>query len=365
MVWPRRDLTDLLGVEHPLIQAPMASATTPALAVAVARSGGVGSLGCARLAPDAVVEQTAQVRRATDRPLNLNFFTNPPARVDPARDMAARELLAPFYAELDLAEPPPARDMSVHFDEDMLETVLSLKPEIVSFHFGLPEIEMLDAIRGIGSVVLSSATTVREALLLEERGADAIIAQGWEAGGHRGTFASPFPHAQVGTFALVPQVVDAVSVPVIAAGAIADGRGIAAAFALGASGVQIGTAFLRCPEAAIPNAYREALAEAGADGTEVTKAFTGRPARSLRNRYVEHMAEQVGRDGEGLPEFPLMMALHGPLRAASAERDLPDFIPLWSGQAAALGTDLPAEDLVRRLVAEAGAAFERLGPTHS
>ena len=339
----------------------MASATSPALAVAVAEAGGLGSLGCAMLAPKAVVEQVTAVQRHTDRPLNLNFFANSPARADPTRHQAAREYLAPLYAELELGEVPPPSDVRVDFDNVMLETVLALRPKVVSFHFGLPGREAIDAIHELGSVILSSATTVREALILEGLGVDAIIAQGWEAGGHRGTFASSFAHAEVGTFALVPQIADAVSVPVIAAGAIADGRGVAAAFALGASGVQIGTAFLRCPESTIPDPYREALAAASADATEVTRAFSGRPARSLRNRYVEHMAEQAGRAGEGLPEFPLMLALHGPLRAASVERGIADFMPLWSGQAAALGSELPARQLVERLVADAAAAFERMG----
>ena len=360
MRWPSRALTDLIGVEHPLIQAPMASAATPALSAAVANAGGLGSLGAALLSPAAVTDQVAELRRATDRPLNLNFFANTPATPDPVRDQRAQRLLAPLFAELELGEVPPARDLRVHFNDEMLETVLRVKPQVVSFHFGLPRAEAVDAIRSSGSVILSSATTVREALALEAQGADAIIAQGWEAGGHRGTFASPFAHAQVGTFALVPQVVDAVSVPVVAAGAVADGRGIAAAFALGASGVQLGTAFLRCPESAIPDAYREELASAGADSTEVTTAFTGRPARSIRNRYVEHMAAELRQADADLPEFPLMMAFQRLLRDASAELGIPDFMALWSGQAAALGSDLPAGEVVARLVDDARAAFERL-----
>lgn len=360
-MWPRRDLIDLLGVSHPIVQAPMASAATPELAAAVASAGGVGSLGAAMLDPDAVSEQYRRARAATQGVLNLNFFANRPARSDPVRDSVARELVAPFYAELGLGDVPVAATVETHFDESMLETVLGLRPAIVSFHFGLPRAEYVDALKEVGSAVVSSATTVREALLLEQQGADAIIAQGWEAGGHRGTFASPFAHAQVATFALVPQVVDAVAVPVIAAGAIGDGRGIAAAFALGASGVQLGTAFLRCPETAIPDAYRAELAAASADATVVTRAFSGRPARALRNRYVEHALEQLGPDEVELPEFPLMMGFQGPLRTASAERGTPDFMALWSGQAAPLATELPAGQLVARLVEDAEAAFASLG----
>jgi nitronate monooxygenase len=333
----------------------MASAATPALAAAVARAGALGSLGTSMLAPAASEEQVAELRRASDRPFNLNFFANTPASSDPAKHEVARRLVEPFYAELGLGPVPNPGDVSTHFDETMLETVLRLRPEVVSFHFGLPQPAMVDALHDIGCVVLSSATTVREALLLEERDADAIVAQGWEAGGHRGTFASPFAHAQVGTFALVPQIADAVSVPVIAAGGIADGRGIAAAFALGASGVQLGTAFLRCPETAITDPHRDELAAAGADATEMTYAFTGRPARSIRNRYVEQMTEELARSGETLPEFPLMLRYSGPLRSASAERGIPDFMPLWAGQGAALGMELPAGELVEKLVADAHA----------
>ena len=343
----------------------MASATTPALAAAVSNAGGLGSLGAALLAPTAVLEQVGELRRATDRPINVNFFCHSPPTPDPGRDENARRLLAPFYSELELGEVPAPDDLRIHFDEVMLETVLSVAPDVVSFHFGLPSREIVGAIQAAGCTVLSSATTVREALALEERGVDAIVAQGWEAGGHRGTFASPFAHAQVGTFALLPQVVDAVSVPIVAAGGIGDGRGVAAAFVLGASGVQLGTAFLRCPESAIPDAYRDELASAGADSTEVTYAFTGRPARSIRNRYVAHMSEQLTRDDEELPEFPLMMAFQRPLRDASLELGIPDFMALWSGQAAALGSDLPAGQLVGQLVEDTRAAFERIGSRRS
>ncbi len=354
-MWGQSNLARLVGVAQPIIQAPMASATTPALVAAVAEAGGLGSLGCAMLTPAAVAERVAETRRLTDAPINLNFFANAPAERDPVRDEAARRLVEPYYRELGLELPAEPADIRVHFDPAMLETVLQLRPEVTSFHFGLPAPEMVTELKAIDSVILSTATTVHEARVLEGLGVDAIIAQGWEAGGHRGTFASPFEHAQVGTFALVPQVVDAVSLPVIAAGGIADGRGIAAALMLGATAVQLGTAFLRCPESAVPEAYRQALSRAGEDSTQVTRAFTGRPARSLRNRYVEEMADHA----DSLPEFPLMMGFHGPLRGASTERGLADFMPLWSGQAAALGDAIPATELVSRLVTETAEIVER------
>ena len=359
MPWPRRDLIDLLGVEHPIVQAPMASAATPQLAAAVTGAGAVGSLGSAMLSPPALLAQHDEARTLTNGVINLNFFANAPARADAERSARARELVRPFFEELGLGEVPETSDMRTDFDETRLETVLGLRPTLVSFHFGLPKAEYVEALKEVGAVVISTATTVREALLLEHRGADAIIAQGWEAGGHRGTFASPHAEAQVGTFSLVPQVVDAVSVPVIAAGGIADGRGIAAAFALGASGVQMGTAFLRCPETSIAEAYRDALASASADATVVTRAFSGRPARALRNRYVEHALAQLGED-DALPEFPSMMGFQGPLRQASADRGVPDFMALWSGQAAALSVTLPAEELVECLVSDAQDALRAL-----
>lgn len=351
-MWRQRDLIELVGVRHPIVQAPMAGVTTPALAAAVAGAGGLGSLGCAMRSPDAVREQTAGFRRLTDAPINLNFFANSPPVADPVRAETARRLVEPYYEELDIELVAQPAEIRVHFDEPMLEALVELRPEIVSFHFGLPASAVVDAIKALGSVVMSTATTVHEARLLEDLGADVIVAQGWEAGGHRGTFASPLEHAQVGTMALVPQVADAVSVPVIAAGGIGDGRGIAAALALGASGVQIGTGFLRCPEADVPEAYRGALAAASDDSTQVTSAFTGRPARALRTRYVQ----ETSQHGE-LPEFPLMIGFQGPLRAASAERGSADFMSLWSGQAAALAESLPADRLVRQLVDQAAEAL--------
>ncbi len=351
------DFTELVGVALPIIQAPMASVATPELVAAVANAGGLGSLGCAMLSSDEVRARVRAVRGLTSAPINANFFANAQPKRDRARDQAAQRLLAHYYEEFDLGQVPEPREIRVHFDESMLETVLDLRPEVVSFHFGLPAAEMVRAIKNVGSTILSTATTVHEARLLEDLGVDLIVAQGWEAGGHRGTFASPFEHAQIGTFALVPQVVDAVSVPVIAAGGIADGRGVAAALALGASAVQIGTAFLRCPETAIHDAYRSTLAQANDERTQVTRAFTGRPARALRTRYVEELTSH----NDELPEFPGMMAFHGPLRASSNERGSPDFMPLWSGQAAALGIDIPAGQLVGKLVADFEAAVGGLG----
>ena len=258
-------LAERLAIELPLIQAPMAGVSTPELAVAVAHAGGLGFVAGGMLTPEGFAAELDGVRRRTNQAVGANFFVHPPPRIDAAREARLRARLAPYYDELGI-EQPGELAIAPRFDRAMLEAVLAAAPAVVSFHFGLPEGAAMLALKSAGMLVMSSATTVAEARRLEEGGADAVIAQGYEAGGHRGTFAGRFEDAGIGTFALVPQIVDAVSVPVIAAGGIADGRGIAAALALGADAVQIGTAFLRCPEAATGEMHRRALARhLGAD----------------------------------------------------------------------------------------------------
>ena len=343
-MWPRHELSELLGVTHPIIQAPMASAATPALAAAVANAGGLGSLGCARLSVAEIHAEVAATRAATNRAINLNFFVNPAPEIDAAVEARMRARLAPYYAELGLGEVPRALADGPGFDAEKLEAVVALAPAVVSFHFGLPDASAIEAIKRAGSVVLSSATCVEEAKLLEAAGADAIIAQGSEAGGHRGTFAVPYSAGEIGTMALVPQVVDAVQVPVIAAGGIADGRGIAAALALGAGGVQMGTAFLSTPEAKIHPLHLAALTAGGE--TRLTHAISGRPARGVVNRF---MAEMEGADAIA---FPSQLSLTRALAAAGAKAGSSDFHALWSGQAGTLNRALPAGELVERLVEE-------------
>lgn len=357
MSWPSNKLTELLGIEVPIIQAPMAGSTTPDLATAVTNAGGLGSLGCAFLSPAQFTDQCAAVRAATNGAFNVNFFTHQEPNLDSDRGEQMRQALKPYYDEFGLGEVPAAAPSNPSFGAAQLDAVLAASPPVVSFHFGLPAPDAVRAIKDTGAIVLCSATTVNEARLLEKGGCDAVIAQGFEAGGHRGTFQATYEAGCIGTFALVPQIVDAVTVPVISSGGIADGRGIAAALSLGAQGVQMGTAFLTCPESAVHDVYRRALVNAGDDETRITAAFSGRPARGLENRYIREMA---GKD-DIFPDFPINNALTGPLRKASAEAGMEDFMSLWSGQAVALSKSLPAAKLVEILVAETEAVFGRLG----
>jgi nitronate monooxygenase len=349
-MWPRKDLLELLGIEHPIIQAPMAGSATPALAAEVSNAGGLGSLGCGSMTVDDLKARAEELRAATNRPFNLNFFAHPAPKENPKVDALTHRRVAPFYEELGLGEAPHSGQAPFGtFNADTLSVLLEIKPAVASFHFGLPAPDMVGALKDAGCRLLCSATTVAEARPLAEAGVDAIIAQGWEAGGHRGTFDLSFEDFGVGTMALVPQVVDAVDVPVIAAGGIADGRGIAAAFALGASGVQMGTAFLSCPEARVSDLHRAALRQASDQDTRLTRAFSGRPARAKNSRYIDAMAEHRAP----FPDFPTMYGFSGPLQQASLDKGDMNFQFLLYGQAAALNRELPAAELVRTLVEEA------------
>ncbi|WP_424137899.1 NAD(P)H-dependent flavin oxidoreductase [Roseomonas chloroacetimidivorans] len=341
-----RRILDLFGIELPIIQAPMAGATTPEMVIAASEAGGLGSLPAAQYAAGPFREAVAAVRAGTSRPINLNFFAHVMPPEDPARQAAWRARLAPYYAEAGLnpAMPVPAGGRAP-FDADFCAVVEEFRPEVVSFHFGLPEAELLARVRAAGCKVMSSATTVAEAVWLAEHGVDAVIAQGFEAGGHRGNFLTHDMATQLGTMALVPQVVDAVGVPVIAAGGIADRRGVLAAFALGAAAVQVGTAYLFTPEAKIPAAHRAALGRAARDGTALTNLFTGRPARGVVNRIMR----EVGPLSDLAPPFPTAGGALAPLRARAEAEGRDDFTNLWSGQAAALAKEIPAGELTRQL----------------
>lgn len=337
-----------LGTELPVIQAPMAGVQGSALTIAVCEAGGLGSLPCAMLAAEAMGKELAAIRAGTDRPFNLNFFCHTPPVADSTRETRWHDALRPYFDELgvdpaSIVIGPGRRPFSL----EAVELIEALRPPVVSFHFGLPGDALLARVRRSGARIFSSATTVAEALWLQARGVDAVIAQGLEAGGHRGHFLNDDLGLQSGTFALLPQIVAAVRVPVIAAGGIADAKGVAAALRLGAAAVQLGTAYLRCPEATTSAVHRAALASDAARHTALTNLFTGRPARGIVNRLMR----ELGPIGTVAPAFPLATAAIAPLRAAAEGRGSGDFSPLWCGQNASGCRAVPAAELTRGFVA--------------
>jgi nitronate monooxygenase len=360
-MWPDRRLVDLFEIEYPIVLAPMAGAVDANLAIAVAEGGGLGSLPVAMLNEQQMRAQLEKFRAATRKPINVNFFVHKPPVPNNAREHAWRERLKPYYLELgiDPGAPVPSSNRTP-FDAALCAAVEEIKPEVVSFHFGLPEPVLLERVKAAGCVVMSSATTVAEARWLEQHGCDVIIAQGNEAGGHRGMFLTDNLATQVGTFALVPQVVDAVKVPVIATGGISDARGIVAALALGASAVQVGSAFMHCPESTVLPPHRAALKSACDDGTVLTNLMTGKPARGFFNRVMR----EIGPINSIAPEFPLAGGALAPLHAKAQARGSGDFSSMWAGQAAALGRELPAREVTIKLAAEAQTLMRRMAPTH-
>jgi nitronate monooxygenase len=343
-------LQRILGVELPIIQAPMAGVQGSALAIAVSNGGGLGSLPCAMLSLDAMRSELAAIKAQTEKPCNVNFFCHvpPEANAEREREAAWRAALAPYFAEFGIdAAGIAAGPGRMPFSAEAAELLDEFKPRVVSFHFGLPAPGLLARVKSWGAKVLSSATTVAEARWLEAHGADAIIAQGLEAGGHRGNFLSEDLSTQVGTFALLPLIVRAVKLPVIAAGGIADAKGVAAAMALGAAGVQVGTAYLLCPEATTSPVHRAALKSDAASQTALTNLFTGRAARGIVNRLMR----ERGPISIAAPAFPLAGAAIAPLRAKAESRGSGDFSPLWSGQNASGCKEVPAAQLTRELAA--------------
>ena len=335
-----------LGSELALIQAPMAGVQGAALAIAVCKAGGLGSLPCAMLTVEAMRKELAAIRAATDRPYNVNFFTHTPPTADAKREAAWRAALTPYYREYGIdPNKIPAGPGRAPFTAEAADALAEFRPAVVSFHFGLPSASLLERVRAWGAKILSSATTVEEALWLEAHGVDAVIAQGAEAGGHRGIFLSEDLSTQPGTFALLPQVARAVKVPVIAAGGIADAKGVAAALALGAAGVQVGTAYLLCPEATTSAVHRAALKSGAARQTALTNVFTGRPARGIVNRVMR----ELGPVCPAAPEFPLATSAIAPLRAKAEAQGSGDFSPLWSGQNASGCREVPAGEITRAL----------------
>lgn len=342
----RTALTELIPSHLPLLQAPMAGAQGSALALAVCKAGGVGGLPAAMLSPEALRAELQVLREQAQGPWNVNFFCHTPPQPDDAAEARWREALRPFYDEAGIDPASvPAGPGRVPFSHAVADVVEPFAPPVVSFHFGLPAPDLLERVKSWGSKILSSATTVQEALWLEAHGVDAVIAQGLEAGGHRGMFLTAELGTQIGTFALLPQVVAAVKVPVVAAGGIADAAGVRAAMALGASGVQVGTAFLCCPEASTSALHRTALMSDAAHHTELTTLFSGRPARGIVNRLMR----TLGPLNTAAPAFPLATAAVAPLRAHFEAQGRTDCTPLWSGQNASGCRAMPATEIVAEL----------------
>jgi nitronate monooxygenase len=343
-------LRELFGIELPVVQAPMAGVQGSALAVAVSNAGGLGSLPCGMLSLDALRAELAALKFGTRKPFNVNFFCHTPPAASAEREDAWRAALTPYYREYGIdPNSIPAGPGRAPFTREAAEILEQFKPAVVSFHFGLPPKELLARVRGLGAKILSSATTVDEARWLEAHGVDAVIAQGNEAGGHRGIFLGEDLTTQVGTFALLPQIVRAVKVPVIAAGGIADAKGVAAAMALGAAGVQIGTAYLLCPEATTSAVHRAALKSESARHTALTNLFTGRPARGIINRLMKDLGCISGL----APAYPLATGAIAPLRAKAESQGRGDFSPLWSGQNASGCREIAAAELTRSFFARA------------
>lgn len=341
------DIRELLGIELPIIQAPMAGVQLSTLAVAVSNAGGLGSLPCAVLTAESLRSELQAITSQTSRPYNVNFFCHQPPTPDDAREAAWRQALAPYYEELGLdASGVPAGAGRAPFTAEMADVLEAFRPPVVSFHFGLPAPALLARVKAWGAKVLSSATTVEEARWLEAHGADAVIAQGLEAGGHRGHFLSDDLTRQMGTLALLPQLLQAVRVPVIAAGAIVDRDSVAAALALGAVGVQVGTAYLLCPEASTTALHRAALKSERARHTVLTNLITGRPARGIPNRLMR----ELGPLSDLAPEFPLATAAVAPLKAAAEKLGRDDFSTLWSGQNTSGCREMSAAELTRSLM---------------
>lgn len=341
---PHHQLLDILP---PIVQAPMAGVQNHRLAASVCEAGGLGSLPAAMLSLPDLQSELQALHQSTQNPYNVNFFCHAPPAPDDVRQQAWHRTLAPYYRELGLdPETIPTGPGRVPFSAEAAHVLEAFRPAVVSFHFGLPSPELVARVKSWGSLVLSSATTVAEALWLQAHGADAIIAQGLEAGGHRGMFLTDELSTQVGTFALLPQIVQAVQLPVIAAGGISSAAGIAAAKALGAAGVQVGTAYLCSHEATTSALHRSALQSPAAQHTALTTLFSGRPARGIVNRLMR----ELGPLNAAAPAFPLATAAIAPLRAAAEAAGSSDFTPLWSGQNASGCRDLPAADITREFL---------------
>ena len=325
-MWHKTSATELFKINYPILQAPMAGgATTPELVSAVSHTGGLGGVGAGLLDAEQLDQALTTIKQKTDRPFQVNLFTPEANQFDPQKCQKIQQLLKPFFEKLEVEFPQLKPPYQININE-RVEVLLKHKVPIVSFTFGIPDKTVLQKLKQAGTILIGTATTVAEAQACEKQGFDAVVAQGVEAGGHRGTFLEDYTTSLIGTMALAPQIVDAVKIPVIAAGGIMDGRGIAAALCLGASAVQMGTAFLTCKEAGIANCYKKALLAADHDNTVITKAFTGRPARGIRNTFTKAL---TGHEANYL-DYPIQGRLTKPLRQAAAKQGNAEFMSLWA-----------------------------------
>lgn len=354
-MWPDNSFTERLGLKYPIIQAPMAGATTPEMVAAVCNAGGLGSLAAAMMAPDEIRDAIRQVKALTTRPFAVNLFALDQPTFSPDEVRRGQALFAAFRAELGLAEPPLPNRMMQSFDEQ-IEAILPESIPIFSFTFGIPAPHQVKRLKQAGMLLIGTATTPDEGVALEQAGIDFISAQGYEAGGHRGSFLKPFDESQYGTMALVPLLVDRLSIPVIAAGGIMDGRGIAAALMLGASAAQLGTAFLAATESIANPAHKAMLARASDVGTTITNVLTGRPVRGLRNRMIETLSPHRAE----VPPYPLPLALGGSIYKKAREEGLTDYMPMWSGQAGAMAKNLSTTEIMHALARQAHAVFAKV-----
>ena len=348
MEWYNNDLSKALNIKYPIIQAPMASAASVELASEVSNAGGLGSLGLSYHKIENILPDYKKILSKTNHSVNLNFFTHKEPTNNDIKNKKFKDNIVQYYQEYSIDKIPDITSTCETFNSKHLELLLQMNPKIVSFHFGLPKDKFIKRIKHQGIYIISSATTVEEAKILESSGADAIIAQGYEAGGHRGTFESSYKEGEIGLFSLLPQIVDNVSLPVIAAGGIADGRGIAATFMLGAQGVQLGTAFLSCPEASVHPLWKNALNNSGDRETRISSAFTGRPARGIVNRLLKEMD---GKE-EIIPDFPKVGSIIKPLANIAAKEGDESFLSLWAGQSAPMNRNMTAKLLVESLIEE-------------
>ncbi|WP_020653108.1 NAD(P)H-dependent flavin oxidoreductase [Massilia niastensis] len=345
-------LTSLLGIRHPIIQAPMAGVSTPRLAAAVSEAGALGSIAVGAGNAEQARAAIAEVRKLTGKPFNVNVFTHRPAQADPAREAAWLDYLRPRFAAQGAQAPASLREIYTSFlgDPAMLEVLVSERPAVVSFHFGLPTAQQVEALHGAGIVLMASATSLEEARRIEAAGIDVVVAQGYEAGGHRGVFDTERPDPAIGTLALVRLLAARLRIPVVAAGGIMDGQGIDAVLRLGASGAQLGTAFILCPESSATPHHR-GLMRQGGEGldTAITAAISGRPARGLVNPFFD----AVGAAGHPpIPDYPIAYDAAKALHAAAAARGVQDYSVNWAGQGFALAREMPAGELVRTLAGE-------------